>query len=123
MSEQATETSTAAEPPDGSTSERLGRVEAAVERIENALSRVLPGSHAEAQERTEERLDRPSSIEEQVRAELEKRDRQAAEQAAAEKEKADKETVAQRLARLEETPPAPPRLKRTALLGWGDGRG
>ena len=55
-------TSTAADPPgadpdSSSTDERLTRVENAVERIEQAIGRLVPGSHADAQARTERRLD------------------------------------------------------------------
>lgn len=102
--------------------ERLGRLEEKVDRLAAMVAKVIPGSHAEAEAREEKHLDRASSIEEQVQAELDKRDRQAADAAAAEKDKADRETTAQRLARLEEKPPAPPRQRRTILLGWGDGR-
>jgi len=68
-------TSTAADPPgadpdSSSTDERLTRVENAVERIEQAIGRLVPGSHADAQARTERRLDRGSDVAEQVRAEL-----------------------------------------------------
>jgi hypothetical protein len=125
------ETSTATDPPassagNPSTEERLGRVESAVERIETAIGRLVPGSHAEAQQRTEQRLDRGSSLAEQVRAELarakEEETAAAATATAAETEQAERRQTAERLARLEERPPAPPRSRRTALLGWGDGR-
>lgn len=114
-----TDTTEATEPAE---SERLDRVEDKLDKLADAVNRLLPGSHKEAEHRTEERLDRSSSIEEQVAAELEKRDRLAREQADADAAKAERETTAQRLARLEERPPAPPRSRRTTLLGWGDGR-
>ena len=119
MSEQVSEASA----PEGTDHERIERVEDKLDGLIAAVNKLLPGSHAEAEEHTEERLDRPSSVEEQVRAELARRDREAAAKAAADAEKADHESVKERLARLEEKPPAAPRLRRTHLLGWGDGRG
>jgi|SRR6185437_10217751 len=95
--------------------QRLDRQQATLDRLAEAVARILPGSHAEAEQRTEQRLDRPSSVEEQVRAELARAQQEQADQQQA-------ETVAQRLARLEEQPPAPQLPRRTKLLGWGDGR-
>jgi hypothetical protein len=119
--------STAADPPgpgeDASTDQRLDHLENAVERIEQALTRLVPGSRAEAQQRTEQRLDRSSSVAEQVQAELKRVESEKQAAAAAEGEQSERKQVQERLARLEEQPPAPPRLRRTALLGWGDGRG
>lgn len=123
----AEDTSTAAPPEhDGTTDERLTAVENGIERLTHAVERLIPGSHADAQQHTETRLDRASTVEDQVRAELararqEEADADAAQQADA-AGKADADSVKERLARLEEKPPAPPRLRRVKLLGWGDGR-
>jgi hypothetical protein len=108
-------------PAEGTDHERLGRVESAVDRIEQALSRVLP-TREEAQEHEADKLDRPSNVAEQVRAELDKakREQEAADRAAA--ERGEMETLKERVARLAETPPAPPSLRRVKVLGWGDGR-
>lgn len=105
----------------GSTDQRLGRLESAVERIEQAITGIAP-SHDEAQQHTEDKLDRPSNVAEQVRAELEKarREQEAADRAAA--ERGELEGLKERVAKLAETPPAPPSLKRVKILGWGDGR-
>lgn len=123
------QTSTAADPPasssssgEASTDDRLTAVEQAVGRIETAIANLVPGSHAEAEQRTERRLDRGSSVAEQVRAELDKIKDEDAAAAAAQTEQNERRQVAERLARLEEQPPAPPRSRRTVLLGWGDGR-
>ena len=102
------------------TGERLDRVESAITRIEGMLSRLVPtGSRADSQQRVERHLDRGSSIEEQVRAELDRRDKAAADQAA-QKEAADSaRQVQERIAALEERPPAPPVKRATKALGWG----
>ena|SRR5215475_14444110 len=127
--DQAQDTSAAADPPaeTGGLDERVTRVENALERIEQAIGRLVPGSHAEAQRREETRLDRPTAVAEQVRAELakaRKEEEDATAAAAATTAQADeRQQVQDRLARLEERPPAPPRSRRTVMLGWGDGRG
>ena len=118
-------TSTAAEPTSSgepNTAERLTAVEHAVDRVEQLVSQLVPTSHAAAQERTEQRLDRGSSVAEQVRSELSRAREDDAAAAAADSERDERRQVQTRLARLEERPPAPPRLARTRLLGWGDGR-
>lgn len=117
-----TDTSQATPPPEGTDHERIARVESKVDTLVDAMNKLLPGSHAEAQQRTEERLDRGSTVEDQVRAELARAKEEEQAQAAKDAEKAEGESLKERLARLEEKPPAPPRSRRTAMLGWGDGR-
>lgn len=121
MTTDTTETSEATHP-DEPAGERLDRVENKLDALADAVAKLVPGSHAQAEARTEQRLDRASSLEEQVQAELDKRDRLAKEKADADAARSDAESVKERIARLEEKPPAPPRLRRTRLLGWGDGR-
>jgi hypothetical protein len=104
------------------TGARLDRLETAIGRLEAAVSRLVPGSRNESRDRVEGRLDRPTDIQEQVQAELARaRQAEAAERAEADAQ-AEQETVSQRLAKLEETPPAPPVRRATRALGWGDGR-
>lgn len=99
---------------------RLERLEQRVETIADAVNRLLPGSRGEAQQRTEDRLDRPTDVQTAVRAELDRRDRAAAEAAAAETERNERRTLAEQVARLSEQPPQPPVPRRTRLLGWGE---
>jgi len=96
---------------------RLDRIEKAVDKLSALVEGILPGSHAEAQERTERNLDRPSSIEEQVQAELAKRDREAKDKTRDEEHT----SMREQLAKLREVPPAPPVPRRTRMLGWGPG--
>src|SRR5262245_30054063 len=90
-----------------------------VDRLAEMVAKILPGSHAAAQSRTEAKLDQASSVEEQVRAELA---RAEAERQKSQAETAEKDDVKSRLAKLEEKPPAQPTPRRTKLLGWGDPR-
>jgi hypothetical protein len=107
-------------PAEGAQGDRLDRLEQRIETIAHAVERLLPGSHGEAQQRTEDRLDRPTDVQQQVRAELERRDRVAAEQAAADTERKEREDLKTQVARLSEQPPQPPVPRRTRLLGWGE---
>jgi uncharacterized protein YicC (UPF0701 family) len=86
---------------------RLDRLEAAV----NRLTELLPASHADAQAHTGDKLDQPSTVEDAVRAELARRDKEHA-------DAADKQSIRDEIARLRETPPKPPVPRRTRLLGW-----
>lgn len=99
-----------------------------VERLETGQSKILgkldellgAGSktHQAAEKHQAERLDRPSSIEEQVRMELARKEREAAEQAAKDQEKSERQTLAERLAKLEEAPPVQPQPRRQRVM-WG----
>ena len=98
---------------------------AAIHRIEEALAKVLPGSHAEAEARTERRLDRGSTaaekaadMEEQTAAVIAQLDKRAADKADADAAKADEDNWRARVAKLEERPPAPPRSRAKR---WGTG--
>lgn len=94
--------------------DRLTRIEERLDTLAAAVSRLIPGSHKEAQQRTEERLDRPSTIEEKVREELARRDREAALKSAQD----EAQSLGQRVARLEEKPPEPPERRSTRVM-WG----
>lgn len=116
---------------EATTPTRLDRLEATQEaqgetlsRIEQMIGKLVPGSHAEAQERTEARLDRGTTLAEQVKAELAKAKADEAAAQAAEDEKSERQQIREQLAQLREKPPAPPRnpLKGFATIGWGDGR-
>jgi len=109
----------AQQEPAGSVDQRLDRVESAVERLAGLVEKIVPGSHAEAQQRTETRLDRASSVQEEVRAELARAKQEQAAEAAAANEKSEREQMRADLAALREKPPAAPVARRTRLLGWG----
>lgn len=98
----------------------LEQISSAVQGLTGTGGKLTPASHTEAQQRTEDRLDRPSSVQEQVRAELARA--QAERQAEADKDaaKSEREQMLERMARLEEKAPRPPVPWRTRMLGWGD---
>jgi hypothetical protein len=102
----------------------LGQVNDRLDRIEQALARLIPGARAASEHKVEERLDRPSTVEEQVQAELARRDKAEAEKQAAGEAKKEQDDLKAKVAALAEKPPVPPLRRATKLLtaGWGDGR-
>lgn len=99
---------------------RLDAQEGKLDRLAELVSRVIPGSHAEAEQRTGARLDRPTraadsaaDVGAQVRAELDRRDKEAA-------GRAEQDELKAAVARLQETPPRAPVRRATKLLGWAD---
>jgi hypothetical protein len=107
-----------AEPAPGPA--RLARLEDRVEQLANAVAAIIPGSHADAQQRTEDRLDRPSSVQAEVRAELERARQEEAAAAAAQQQQTEAQELRDQVARLAEAPPRAPVPRRTRILGWGD---
>jgi hypothetical protein len=87
-------------------------------RLEEKLDQLLASGHKKAEAREEAHLDRPSTVEEQVRAELQRAEQERAAAASAADEKTERETIKAQLAALAETPPAQPTPRRTRLM-WG----
>ena len=106
---------------DDTQSERLTHLEEAVTGIRDTLQQVLAGrgaaagTHAAAQEHTEGRLDRPTTVEEQVAAALAAKEKQQREDAL----HGDVESVKAQVAQLAETPPQPPERRVERFMGWG----
>jgi hypothetical protein len=108
--------------------DKPGALEDRVERLETGQSKILSkldellgtGSktHAAAQHHQEQRLDRPTTIEEQVRAELARKDAEAKAAADSDAEKSERQTIKDQLAKLTEAKPAVPQPKRQRVM-WG----
>ena len=109
---------------DGTDAERLTRVESKLDTLADAVAKLVPGSHADAQQREERKLDRPSAtaetVQEQVRAELARARQEDADTAERTTASSHRESTDARLARLEEKPPvrARPALARLLTKGW-----
>lgn len=103
---------------DGDLTDRVERLETSQSTILGKLDELLGRTHKAAAEHTEQRLDRPSSVEEQVRAELDRKDRERADAADKQAQAKERETLAQRLAKLEEKPPQAPQPRRQRVM-WG----
>jgi hypothetical protein len=91
-----------------------------LDRLEHMMEQLLAArpDHDKAQARQEQHLDRPSTVEEQVRMELAKA--KTAEQDAADKdsEKSERQTIKDTLAKLTEAKPEQPQPRRQRLM-WG----
>jgi len=119
MSETATEQD--AGPTVAEVAERQNSLEAKVDKILDVLGSKKDDAHAAAEQHTEDRLDRPSTIAEQVRQQLE--EEKAREAADAEK-RGDKERLAAVEAKVtgmaEATPESP--VRRVERFMWGGRR-
>ena len=97
--------------------ERIQSLDSLSDRLDR-IETLLSEQHPKAEKHEEDKLDRPTTIAEQVRAELARAEQEkAAEQKEAEKQ-AEQETIAQRLAKLEESPPVQPQPRRQRIM-WG----
>ena len=118
MSEQAPETGEAV--PAWAAS-----LQAKVEALAATVAGLVPTSHAQAQHRTEDRLDRPTSVEEAARREVERLRRQEKEdeeRAASAKHRADSETRLKKLEQREQAPATPGGGRQAAAGGGADWR-
>ena len=105
--------------------QRVERLEAGQENTNSRLDEVLallrkvtggaPATHEAAEQQTEQHLDRPSSVAEQVRAELARKEAQDAE--AAEK-KSVRDELAELRSKMTEKQPEPPQPRRQKVM-WG----
>lgn len=104
--------------------DRVERLETSTGKIESKLDELLgmfkTGGKAQvaAAEHEERKLDRPSAVEEQVRAELARAEQEAKAKADAESEKSERQTIREQLARLTETKPVAPQPRRQKIM-WG----
>ena len=118
MSDTDTETTETAAPSNTELAGRIDGLESKLDVLIDKLSGKEDQAHAAAEKHTEERLDRPTTIAEQIREQL-------AEAKAAEAAEAEKRGHADRLAAVEQklegmaekTPEAPQR-RIEKILGW-----
>jgi heme oxygenase len=100
--------------------DRVGTIEGKVDQIITRLGELVrgtgpaAGAHATAAEVTNARLE-PQTVEEQVAAALEAKDRQAKEAALHE----DVASLKEATAALAEKPPEPPQRRVEKVMGWG----
>lgn len=101
--------------------QRVERLERGQTTIMEKLDQVLGGkpvTHERAEQDMDTHLGRPASMQEQVRMELERRDREQAAAAEKESEKNEIQSVKQMVAQLTETKPEPPQ-RRVERAFWG----
>jgi len=105
-------------PEGGTLEDRVERLEGGQNRILSKLDELIGGVHQRAEAGTEQRLGRPSTVEEQVQAELARRDKEAAEKASRDEQASEVKTLRQRIAELAEKPPEQPQPRRQRVM-WG----
>lgn len=119
MADDGTETTTGeTTPTPAELDAKVTGLESKVDLILDKLSGTTGQAHDAAQQHTEERLDRPTTIAEEIRGQLAAQ-RAADEKAAAEKGQADRlAAVEQTVTGLAEKAPEPLARKVEKLMGW-----
>jgi hypothetical protein len=101
--------------------DRVESLETGQSKILSKLDEILGISgkpHKAAEQREEQHLDRPTTVQEQVRAELARADAERKAQADADAEKSEQQTMRETLAKLTEAKPAQPQPRRQRTM-WG----
>jgi len=113
-----TETTEAAEVAehDGSTEQRLTRVETLLGQVLDALKHET--THEAAEERTERRLGRGSAVEDEAKAAVQQALADQKRQEAAEAAQSEQASMREQLAKLAEKPPESPVSIFERSLGW-----
>jgi peptidoglycan hydrolase CwlO-like protein len=96
----------------------LAGVEDHLKKVDARLDELLASLHSRTEKHQESKLDRPSSVQEQVQAELARAEREGAASRAAEEQKTERQQIREQLAKLSETPPAQPQPRRQRIM-WG----
>ena len=93
---------------------QLNRQDSAIDRLADTLARFVPTTRGEAEQHTERRLERPSSVAEQVEAELKRRDKEAKDAA----RDGEVSTLRETVAKLQEKAPEPVARGIERVMGW-----
>jgi hypothetical protein len=114
-----------ADEPQGALEDRVETLETGQSRMSAKLDEILglvsgkAGKvHAAAEQHEEAKLGRPSTIEEQVRAELAKAEQDKAARAEAEQQKSEAQQIREQIAKLTEAKPVQPQPRRQRVM-WG----
>lgn len=95
----------------GSLDQRVSRIESTLGEIKAMLAGGEHQAHDAAADHTRERLDRPTAIADEVRAQLDDRERRTADETRLDR-------VETTVAELRETRPEPPVRRVERFLGW-----
>ena len=99
----------------------LAKLDEKVDRLAELVHKLLPGTGGQETAGDGEGpspAGRPVTVEEQVAAELDRRDREAKAAAEAVAEKSERQELREAVAKLREKPPEPPIKRSTRLLAW-----
>lgn len=107
---------------DDKLADRVEHLEDGQNKILAKLDQLVGGVHTRAEERTEDRLGRPSTVEEQVQRELKRKEDEEKARAAKAADQEERKTLKQELAdmraKLTEKLPEQPQPRRQRLM-WG----
>ena len=98
--------------------DRVERLETGQNQIIGKLDQLIGTGHQRAEQHEETRLGRPTSIAEQVTAELERKERESKDAAEKEGTKTTLASVKETLAKLTEVKPVQPQPRRQRVM-WG----
>ena len=124
MADDDTETAEAA--PSGDLDDRVGKLETGQHSIAEKVDQILGilgkdkgKAHDAAEQHTEEKLDRPSNVADEIRQQLEERDRADAARRKDEEAQGTLASLKAQVAALTEQPPVPA-PRRIEKIMWGD---
>jgi hypothetical protein len=106
------------DPPEGDLGDRVDRLETGQGQIMAKLDQLIGGAHSKAEQHQEDKLGRPSTMEDMVRAELARKDQETAAKAEKDADKSERQTIKETLARLTEAKPVQPQPRRQRVM-WG----
>lgn len=98
----------------GTTDDRISALDRRIDRLAELIARAVPTTRREAEQHTERRLERPSSVAEQVQAELDRRDQKAKEAA----RDGELTTLRETVGKLQEKAPEPVARGIERVMGW-----
>jgi hypothetical protein len=114
VTDQPTDTAPAGKDPDT----RLDRLEAKVDAVIDRLSGLVGGAHKDATSTTQERLDAPGAMAEEVRKELARAERERIAAETEQQREARLKAVEDKVVPLTEKVPLPPPRKIERIMGW-----
>lgn len=101
-----------------SNAELTDRIDTMQSKIDQILNIVTLGGGKQDTGKPHTQAERTASVQEQVRAELERKAREEQDAADKESAKAERQSTADRLSKLEEKPPVAPQPRRQRVM-WG----
>jgi len=116
--ETETETAEAGAPTNAELDQRITSLDSKIEMILSKLGGARDQAHEHAAEHTAERLDRPSSIADEIRQQLAAQRAQDESDAAGKADQELRQGVDTTLAGLSEKIPEPPQRRIEKVMGW-----
>jgi CHASE3 domain sensor protein len=104
--------------PDAALDQRVGAIETKLDMLLDVIGKQQDGAHGAAQDHMQDKLDRPTTVAEEIRAQLDERDRKKAADDAEAARNGRLEGLETKVRDLAETKPAAPVRRVEKLMGW-----